>query len=269
MLYPGTDNDICPDGVYHWGEVEEALVQAYAERFDFRYAHENLQNMYSKTSVSELKKAAMKEEQEATFEAFEAMNEAEMIPYIPALMREKEEMKGAERGTAYHKVMELLDFAAPPQNRMEWQQFLDSMVNDRKLTGRQAESIFIPNMLKFMQSYIAARMKLAAQKGSLKKEQSFFLGVPADSVDKAFPKEEIMLVQGVIDAFFEEDGALVLVDYKTDRVENGKDLLDRYRVQMQYYSKALKQALGKSVKEVVLYSISLGEEIKTHGGTLK
>jgi len=269
MLYPGADNDICPGGVYHRRVAEEALVQAYAERFDFRYAHENLQNMYSKTSVSELKKAAMKEEQEATFEAFEAMNEAEMIPYIPAFMREKEEMKGAERGTAYHKVMELLDFAAPPQNRMEWQQFLDSMVNDRKLTGRQAESIFIPNMLKFMQSDIAARMKLAAQKGSLKKEQSFFLGVPADSVDKAFPKEEIMLVQGVIDAFFEEDGALVLVDYKTDRVENGKDLLDRYRVQMQYYSKALKQALGKSVKEVVLYSISLGEEIKTHGGTLK
>ena len=69
------------------------------------------------------------------------------------------------------------------------------------------------------------------------------------------------MVQGIIDAYFEEAGELVLVDYKTDRVESGKELVDRYRVQMEYYTKALEQALGKKVKEVVLYSLALGEEV--------
>ena len=72
----------------------------------------------------------------------------------------------------------------------------------------------------------------------------------------------MMLVQGIIDAYFEEDGEFVLVDYKTDRVENGAELITRYKVQMDYFAKALEQALGKKVKDVVLYSLSLNEEVK-------
>lgn len=242
--------------------VRDGMLQAYEERFSFVYRHENLKNLYSKTSVSELKKAALKEDEEAVFELFEAANEAEMIPYIPAFMQEKAEVKGAERGTAYHKVMKLLDFASMPENRAAWKQFLDDMVRTKKLSERRKECIFLPKMQEFACSDIAARMKKAAMAGTLKKEQSFFLGVPANTVDKAFPAEEMMLVQGIVDAYFEEDGELVLVDYKTDRVENGQELADRYHVQMQYYRKALEQALGKKVKEVVLYSLALGEEVR-------
>ena len=71
-----------------------------------------------------------------------------------------------------------------------------------------------------------------------------------------------MLVQGIIDAYFEEDGKLVLVDYKTDSVTNGQELAERYQTQMLYYTKALEQTLDKKVKEVILYSMSLGEEVK-------
>ena len=71
----------------------------------------------------------------------------------------------------------------------------------------------------------------------------------------------MMLVQGIIDAYFEEDGELVLVDYKTDHVESGAELISRYKVQMEYYTKALEQALDKHVKEVILYSLSLNEEV--------
>ena len=75
-------------------------------------------------------------------------------------------------------------------------------------------------------------------------------------------EEETMLVQGIIDAYFEEAGELVLVDYKTDRVEHVQELMERYHVQMEYYTRALEQALGKKVKEVVLYSLALGQEVK-------
>ena len=71
-----------------------------------------------------------------------------------------------------------------------------------------------------------------------------------------------MLIQGIIDVYFEEDGELVLVDYKTDSVTNGQELVERYQTQMLYYTKALVQTLDKKVKEVILYSMSLGEEVK-------
>ncbi len=236
----------------------KTLAKAYEQRFGFRYPHDNLKDLYSKTSVSELKKAAIAEEQEAVFDAFEKANVEEIIPYIPAFMQEKAEMKGAERGTAYHRVLELLDFTKVPGSMGEWYRLLDNMVETGKLTERQKECIYVLKLQEFMQSDIAKRMQKAAMQGLLHKERSFFLGVPANRVNSSFPAEEIMLVQGIIDAYFEEDGALVLVDYKTDRVENMQELAERYRVQMQYYAEALKKALGKKVKEAVLYSLTLG-----------
>jgi ATP-dependent helicase/nuclease subunit A len=136
------------------------------------------------------------------------------------------------------------------------------MVQSGKLSERQRQCIYIQKMQGFLQSDIAKRMSIAATQGKLHKEQSFFLGVSANMVKPEFTKEETMLVQGIIDAYFEEDGELVLVDYKTDRVEQGRELIERYHVQMEYYTKALEQALGKKVKEVVLYSLSLEQEVR-------
>lgn len=240
---------------------ENPFYQKYKERFEYQYTFSDLKDLYTKTSVSELKKAAIKEENEAVYEVFEKANEQEMIPYIPEFMQEKTEVKGAERGTAYHRVMELLDFTNLPQNHMAWKNALDAMVYAGKLSERQKKCIYIKKMQDFVQSEIGKRMSRAAVNGTLHREQSFFLGVSANLVDAKFPAEEMMLVQGIIDAYFEEDGELVLVDYKTDHVANGTELMERYKVQMEYYTKALEQALGKKVKEVILYSMSLNKEI--------
>lgn len=238
------------------------LQALYDQRFLYQYPYGKLKDLYTKTSVSELKKAALEEEQEAVYDAFEKAKEVELVPYVPAFIKEAGEVLGAERGTAYHKVLELLDFADLPSNYGEWQDVLVQMVRSGKLSERQKQCIYIPKMQEFLRSNIAKRMSIAAAQGKLHKEQSFFLGVSADMARADFPEEEIMLVQGIIDAFFEEDRELVLVDYKTDRVEQGRELIERYHVQMEYYTKALEQALGKKVKEVVLYSLSLGQEVK-------
>ncbi len=254
----GTDRLIV--GAEEEARNQKTFFESYEQRFGYQYPHENIEDLYSKTSVSELKKSAIAQEQEAVFDAFEKANEEEIIPYIPEFMKEKTEMKGAERGTAYHRVMELLDFTNPPGTSGEWYTMLQNMIVAGKLTERQKECIYVPKMQEFMQSDLAKRMQRAAMQGVLHKERSFFLGVPANRVNPDFPAEEMMLVQGIIDAYFEEDGELVLVDYKTDHVEDVQELVERYRVQMQYYAEALEKSTGKSVKEMVLYSLALKKE---------
>ena len=67
-----------------------------------------------------------------------------------------------------------------------------------------------------------------------------------------------MLIQGIIDAFFIEDGQIIVVDYKTDRVRTGEELWNRYAEQLKYYEEALGKLMGLPVGEKILYSSSLG-----------
>ena len=109
----------------------------------------------------------------------------------------------------------------------------------------------------FLNSPIAVRMREADKRGQLYREKQFVIGIPARLMD------ELVLVQGIIDAWFEEEDGIVLVDYKTDRILKGEEkvLLDRYRVQMIYYRHALEQITKKRVKEAFLYSLTLQKQI--------
>ena len=70
-----------------------------------------------------------------------------------------------------------------------------------------------------------------------------------------------MLVQGIIDVYFQEEDGLVVLDYKTDRINRAEELTERYHAQLDYYGRALEQLTGKKVKEKVIYSFTLGETI--------
>ncbi|MBO6090147.1 MAG: PD-(D/E)XK nuclease family protein, partial [Lachnospiraceae bacterium] len=83
----------------------------------------------------------------------------------------------------------------------------------------------------------------------------------ANEVNEAFPENEKVLVQGVIDVYFEENGKLILMDYKTDRVDNAQELVKRYKTQLDYYSEALSRLEKKPVAEIMIYSFALGEVI--------
>ena len=85
--------------------------------------------------------------------------------------------------------------------------------------------------------------------------------IPAREVDPGVTSEEPVLIQGVIDAWFEEDGKIILVDYKTDRGLQAEALAERYRIQMEYYRKALRMMERKEVGEMILWSFSLGKAI--------
>lgn len=105
-------------------------------------------------------------------------------------------------------------------------------------------------------------MKAAEQKKLLYKERPFVIGLPARTVKQQWDSDEMILVQGIIDAYFEEQDEIVLLDYKTDKVDDGEKLVKKYREQLDYYQKALEQVTGKKVKEKIIYSVTLGEEWK-------
>jgi ATP-dependent helicase/nuclease subunit A len=105
-------------------------------------------------------------------------------------------------------------------------------------------------------------MRKAQKYGKLYKEKQFVIGLKADEVVKEFDSKELILVQGIVDVFFEEDGELVLLDYKSDIAASGDILVKRYKVQLEYYKKALEQMLNMKVKEMIIFSLYLGEEIR-------
>ena len=130
------------------------------------------------------------------------------------------------------------------------------------MTVSEAEAINPYKIRAFLESGLAARMAEADRKKKLVREQPFVLGIPASSMDSAFPEEETVLIQGIIDVFFEEEDGLVLMDYKTDRVSDAEELVQRYRVQLEHYEEALERLTGKRVKQKLIYSFALEKEIE-------
>lgn len=252
----------------------EALAKLRG-RLAERYAFGKLAGLYTKTTVSELKLAAMADQDEAAYHAFE---EKEVQPYIPTFRRGEEAVSGTVRGNAYHRVMELLDFNAlygalggegregyesyrevfcSPAAEEELRLFLEKEVQEKRLKREYADAVNVGKLRRFLESELAWRMLLAQRTGRLYREQPFVMGISAARLGENFPETETVLIQGIIDAFFEEDDGIVLLDYKTDAVSSMQELWKRYETQLDYYSEALTKLKGKPVREKLLYSFRL------------
>lgn len=231
---------------------------ALAKRLAFVYPFEKEKKIPSTISVTELKKRAMHQREEEGQEFFE---EAPVIPYIPEFVKEEtEETPGNIRGNAYHKVMECLDFArADSLSDIEDQ--IARMTGEKRLSEDEAGLVSAEDIYGFTQSEVGNRMAKAAKEGRLYREAQFVMGIPTKELGYESEGEPV-LVQGIIDVYFEEEGKLVLLDYKTDRVRQGKELADRYHVQLELYEKALTRAKKLEVREKIIYSFFLNEEIR-------
>ena len=105
-------------------------------------------------------------------------------------------------------------------------------------------------------------MAKAKANGALYREKQFVIGVRVSQVYGDREDDDMVLIQGIIDAWFIEDGQAVIVDYKTDFVpDDGESLVKKYKTQLDYYGLALEQMTGLKVKEKIIYSLSLGKEI--------
>ncbi len=240
------------------------------ERMERKYPHEELKGLILKTSVSELKKAYL--DTEGAAELYDAEKIFAPEKELPAGEEggkaeggkaeggKKEgagaKLGGSERGSAYHKIMELLDL-----NNANIKAQINLFVENKKISKDWADAVSVNKIERFLSTPLAKRMASAQKEGRLKKEQPFVMGIRADRANPSYPETETVLLQGIIDAYFVEDGKIILLDYKTDVIENGTKLLDRYRIQLAYYSEALEKILGMPVSETLLYSFYLNEVV--------
>ena len=262
--------------------VDADIRKLIEERFAYSYKQEQSIGVHAAVSVSELKKLSyvcededrsfLLEENEAVVPKFivesDARNDGENeitdeSDSNTKLSGDASKRLGMAVGTAYHTVMEHYDFVnTPDKNAVKL--LCERLVSEGKIEAGAAKKMRINTLLRFAGTKLYARMRKAELAGTLKKEQPFVIGMDSGEVREDWPSGELIMVQGIIDAFFEEDGELVLVDYKTDRVPEGEDTYsmfsNRYGKQMELYARALEQLTGKKVKEKIIYSLGVGEE---------
>ena len=235
---------------------DKGLAAEVDQRLSWKYPWAEEKPSRQKYSVTELKKLRLEEESDASQELFP---ESDVIPLIPRFIQEQEEKTGAARGTAYHAVMECMEFGNL-ETEEQIGEMLDGLAAGGRLERLDVEAVNVRDLLKFVRSPLGTRMQEASRRGQLYREQPFVIGLPGDQVDGSDP-EELVLIQGIIDAFFYEEDEIVIVDYKTDRIFRGEELAERYRAQLVYYGKALEMMTGKKVKERLIYSFTLGKTI--------
>lgn len=259
------------------------------ECFSYPYHYNDMEKVYATVSVSDLKRQNLLEEEVASYvedggyvggrEKKEEIGEREKS--IPRFLMEEEVVAGAKRGTVYHRIMEELDLnefytSGYMEEGLEektlknrFYKCLLKQINQMEMSGRlneqEKKAVWIADLCDFYLSDLGRRMVLAEKKGELKREQQFLLGVSPKELypDIKAPEDEILMIQGVIDAWFYENGNIILVDYKTDRVNAGEEQLleKRYGGQIFQYARALQMITGRKVKEAWIYSFSLKRPI--------
>lgn len=253
--------------------VSEIELTQLKETFSWEYAWKEEGTHKQKVSVSELKHRAMEERSES---AEQTLNTAQPLfpdeiatPYVPRFVQEAKENAGALYGTMVHRFLECLDFAGLPDFAEEKQglyfvkQQIDALCALGRMQEADAKRLNWKQLLGFLQSDTAKRMRVAAEQGTLEREKPFVMSVPANLVWEESRPEEEVLIQGIIDVFWEEADGIVLLDYKTDHVDNAQELVHRYKKQLELYADALSRFSGeKPVKEILIYSFALAETIR-------
>ena len=213
------------------------------------------QGLYSTESASEKAEgfeqgAEDKDEANANTEEKQQAKEKLDSPLIQKMKAEGKNI-GAAIGDSYHHALAFYDYT---KDISQLSEFLSpeeyGLLNQEKLK-------------KFLDSPLGQLFAKAYRENTLYREQHFMQEV---EYEKLFPEDggdnvEKVILQGIIDAFIMEEDGIILVDYKTDRVKDGEELRNRYQKQIDLYSEALEQILGKKVRRRVLYSFSLGEEV--------
>ena len=223
---------------------------------EWRYPYEPETTLSAKLTATQLKGRALDEE---------IAENAPLPPRLrslakPRFLKGAAALTPAEQGTAMHAALQFLDFSTPAEEGAV-RAAVKSMEERRLLTPEQARAVDAAALTRFLQSPLCARIRAAGERA--RREYRFsLLESAARFVPEASAGDEILL-QGVVDCFFEEDGALVVVDFKTDRVAPDAlaERAEHYRPQLEAYSLALAQVIGKPVKEKILYFLRRSEQV--------
>ena len=232
---------------------DEDFLALLRHNLSFAYPHAASEALPSKITATELKDRAAPDE-----DARSIAPHPRRSFRLPDFAREQKPLRGAERGTATHLVLQYMDFSkATGEEGVRAE--IERMRQKRFLSDREAEAVDAQAIVRLFSSPLGRRM-LSAK--TITREFKFSLLCPADEVLGVASTDKVLL-QGVVDCLLEEDGELTVIDYKTDAVRTEEQLRERtalYTPQLRAYAKAVERIFRKPVKECVLYFLSMGRE---------
>ena len=241
--------------------------QKILEYLNWKYPHEEIEGVPTKTSVTKIKEmvnAEQVEEQTKNVKfAVEETKEAKVITQKPKFVNNNENAKisNAQKGTLMHlcvqKMNEKEEYTAE-----KIQELIDELKQKEIISEAEAENINISKLQGYTKSDLWQELKNAKE---IHKEKAFYINVKASRMyDISKENDENILVQGIIDLYYiDKNDDLILVDYKTDYVERGneEELVEKYKEQLYLYKDALEKALNRKVDRMWIYSLYLNESI--------
>ncbi len=267
-------------------QADADLIETYKMQFAYKYPYEEEKSRKSKYSVSELKHESMVEKYDRMEGAVEVPEflmedrESYVPPFAQKLGRDArvEENfdvdggihingdssinRGALRGTAVHRVMECMDFKKILQVNLSSEKAiinfveteLSRMLESQLITEDMVELVSKKRLIAFVKSSVASCMAEADARGDLFREKPFVMDFKG------------VLVQGIIDVFWLEEDKIVVLDYKTDRVQTAEELKMRYETQLNLYGDALCRIFSTDERKIeesekLIYSFCLDELI--------
>ncbi|MBP2022008.1 ATP-dependent helicase/nuclease subunit A [Clostridium punense] len=255
-------------------ELEEAPInEEYREiierNLNYKYKYEEATKLPTVITVSKLKSMDIVEnftEDEERLQDDYHREYNKPLMKAPLFLQEKKGLTPAEVGTALHGVMQRLDLEKV-NTLEEIKEQIKQMQFREILTPEETKVIKGEKIYNFFQSGLGVRMLQAYKNGTLKRELPFRMEVSSTLLDNSLSgeiyNEEKIVLRGIIDCYFEEEGKAIILDYKTDYVPKGEEqvVVDRYRTQLNYYGEAIEKLIGKEVKEKCLYLFSIDKEV--------
>ena len=235
--------------------ADPAALNTLRERLSFRYPFPQAETLPSKVTATELKRLDAQQDEGDGAAMLARPWRTFRKPDFSSVERA---LTAAERGTATHRVLQYLRFsdAVTPEGV---QAQIDELIRAGFLSEREGKAVLTDSIVGLMRSGLGARLIRAERDGQIRREFRFSLLCPAGDFFPDAPDEQVLL-QGVVDCCFEEDGKLVIVDYKTDRIKADAVAArtDYYASQLRAYAAAMERILGLPAKERLLFFL--------HGG---
>ena len=230
-------------------KINEQKSNEIIKKLKYEYPYKKLTILPNKTSITEIKNAKLNKEEQYEIEKPKFLqNDADI------------RITGSEKGTLIHLCMQKLDIRKSNYTIDDIRKLVNDLEFKQIITPLEAEAININKVYKFTQSSI---WKDILQAKEVEREKPFYINLPANEV-YGDEFEGKVLVQGIIDLYYiDKNDNLILVDYKTDYVENNDEniLVDKYKIQLELYKRALESAMERKVKKMYIYSTYLNKEI--------
>lgn len=230
-------------------KVSKENMEKIKNILEWEYKYKDSTEMPSELSVSKIKELSKDTEEKIGITLKK-----------PNFLIEKTELTPAEKGTIMHLCLQKLNYKEE-YNLEKLKNMVNNLVNKEIILPKEAESVNYNKILAFLSSNIWKEMQTAKV---VEQEKAFYLNLKANEIYQNNAEDEI-LVQGIIDLYYiTNNDELVLVDYKTDYVENNNEqsLKDKYNIQLEIYKKALEESLNRKVDKVYIYSTWLNKEIE-------